>query len=463
MNSDQLRSLFLEPRSVAFIGVPRKSGPGSLNPVDHLKRWGYQGEIFLVHPQAKEIAGLPVHKNIADVPAKVDLAVVSTPRETVPQVIGECARKGISAVIVTNQGFSEADARGAELQKAMLDEAARGRVRILGPNTLGVTNAFHGFTTSFMPLDREEPPVGLICQSGVFFVGSAGFLGGMGIGVDVGNACDLDMVDALEWLGFDPRLKVVAIHAEEISRGRRLIEVARKVTGRIPVVALKTGRSPAGARAAATHSGSMAGEDRIADAVIRSGGIIRVNDSDELLDVVQGFVRLPPMRGRRVAVVTLSGAGGIMLLDAMHAWGLSPAVLSNETLAPIQELSPPWMPLGNPLDIWPALMKHGMKRVYRKALAEMLKDPAVDAVICLALALRLAEQAHLGVVEIIQELSEKANKPVVTWFYGPDAALAGAQVMSHGRAVPIASLERAVRLLTRMAQYEEWKTKSEES
>ncbi|MBM4328993.1 MAG: hypothetical protein FJ118_17740 [Deltaproteobacteria bacterium] len=118
------------------------------------------------------------------------------------------------------------------------------------------------------------------------------------------------------------------------------------------------------------------------------------------------------------------------------------------------------MPLGNPLDIWPALMKHGMKRVYRKALTEMLKDPGVDAIICIALALRAAEQAHLGVVEIIQELSEKANKPVIVWFYGPDAPLVRSQVMAQGRALPIPSLERAVRLLARMAQYEEWKERS---
>lgn len=239
--------LFLTPKSVAFVGVPRKSGPGALNPVDNLRRWGYQGRIQLVHPHVGEIAGLPVASKISALKGPIDLAVISTPRRTIPEMIKECGKKGISAVIVTVQGFAEADSRGKRLQDEMLAEAARSGIRILGPNTLGISNAFHRFDSSFMPSVREELPVGLICQSGLFFVGVSQLIGGMGIGVDLGNACDVGIVDALEWLGADERLRVIALHAEEIRGGQRFIETAQKVSRRIPIVALKTGRSVAGA------------------------------------------------------------------------------------------------------------------------------------------------------------------------------------------------------------------------
>lgn len=339
----------------------------------------------------------------------------------------------------------------------MVDTALSGGTRILGPNTLGVSNAFDCFTSSFMPLERQELPVGVVCQSGVFFVGSAQLTGGMGVGIDIGNGCDISLVEAIEWLGLDPRLNVLAIHAEGISGGKRFLDVARKVALRIPVIAMKTGRSPSGALAAASHSGSMAGEDRIVDAVTRKAGIIRVEETQDMLDLVRGFLRLPPMKGRRMAVVTLTGAGGIMLLDSMHLWGLVPAKLADRSFKNLQDLFPPWMPLGNPMDIWPALMKNGMQKVYGIALRDVLNDPNVDGVICLALGLDRKHQCYFSSVEEIQRLSLDVPKPVIVWVYGPQADEVRAQIKEQGRAMTVSSLERGVKLLARMAQYEMWR------
>lgn len=463
MEVPALKSLFLAPRSVAFVGIPRKSGPGSLNPLDNLRAWGYEGRIHLVHPHVREIAGLRTVDNVSSIEDQVDLAVISTPRETVPGIVQACAQGGIRALIVTNQGFAEADARGRELQKAMVEAANAGGARILGPNTLGVSNAFDGFTSSFMPLKRETSPIGVVCQSGVFFVGSRHLTGGVGMGVDVGNGCDLDIGDGLEWLGCDPRLRVIAIHAEGIPSGRRFIESARDIARRIPIVALKTGRSKSGARVAASHSGSMAGEDRVVHAALGKAGIVRAEETQDLHDLVQGFLRLPPMRGTRVAVVTLTGAGGVILLDAIESAGLKPATLSAATLEGVQNLSPPWMPISNPMDIWPALMKHGMTRVYRMALGDALRDPRVDGVICAALGLGLPERDHLDVVEVIQDLSENAGKPVLAWFYGPEAEEARVRLKERGRALSVTHPERGARLLALMARYERWRTETTET
>lgn len=457
MHADSVQSLYLSPRSVVFIGVPRKSGPGSLNPVDNLRKWGYEGRIHLVHPHVTEIAGLPVVPQVTDLNGSADLAVISTPRETVPGIIAQCGKQGIRAAVVTIQGFAEADERGAELQGLMLAEARRFGVRILGPNTLGVSNSFHRFNSSFMPLEREEVPIGLICQSGVFFVGVSHLIGGMGIGLDVGNACDVSIVECLEWLGSDDRLKVIALHAEELRAGREFIQVAERVSRRIPIVALKTGRSSEGARAAASHSGAMAGEDRVVDAALRKAGVIRVEETQDQADLVRAFERLPPMKGNRVAVVTLTGAGGIVLLDAMERHGLHLAKLTDETLNDIQSLSPAWMPLSNPIDIWPAVMKNGMHKAYGTALKDALADPGVDGVLCIALGLEEAEQENLGAEEVIQDLSEKYDKPVVAWLYGSRNEETTRLLARHGRALPVPSLERAVRVLAAMVRYERWR------
>lgn len=451
------KSLFLAPRSVVFVGIPRKSGPGALNPVDNLRNWGFEGRIEIVHPHVKEIAGMSVLQSVSELQAETDLAVVSTPRETVPGIVRDCGLKSIRAVIVTNQGFAEADERGKELQQAMVDEAKRFDIRVLGPNTLGVSNAFHRFNSSFMALAREETPIGLVCQSGVFFVASRQLVGGMGIGIDVGNACDATIVDALEWLDDEERIKVIALHAEAVTDGRRFLSVASNIGRRIPIVALKTGRSQEGANSAASHSGSLAADDRIIDAVFQKSGIVRVQETEDQRDVVRAFVRLPEMRGSRVAVVTLTGAGGIIILDAMQRHGLRPATLPPAATFGLRSLSPEWMPISNPMDIWPAVMKHGMKKAYGTALQDALADPAVDGVICVALGLPDAEQHHLGAEAVIQELSTTVDKPVVVWLYGSRAGDAVKRLESQGRALAVPSLERAVGVLAAMMRYGNWK------
>jgi acetyltransferase len=308
-----------------------------------------------------------------------------------------------------------------------------------------------------MPLEREEYPVGMICQSGIFLVGARYFSGGAGMGVDLGNACDVGLVDALSWLGRDSRVRVVTVHAEGIPEGRRFVEVAREISRRIPVLVLKTGRSSAGARAATSHTGALTGEDRVVDAALRSAGVLRVDDIEDLLDLSRGFLRLPPMRGRRVAVVTFTGGGGISVLDAMETWGLEAAPLASETMEGLQEFSPPWMPLGNPMDVFPALLKHGVPTVYGRTLRDAVRDPGVDAVLCISLGSRTGEVAHMDTTKLIAEISVDAEKPIVAWFYGPGVDEARARLEAEGRAMAVPSPERGARLLARMAAYERWK------
>ncbi len=454
------KNLFLYPRSVVFVGVPRQSGPGFLNPIDNLMNWGFQGKIHLVHPHAREIAGFPTIEGVSLLDGPVDLAVISAPRETVPEIVAQCTQKEIRAIVVTNQGFGDADPRGLELQGLMVEEANRAGARILGPNTLGVLNAFHRFTTSFMPLERKELPIGVICQSGVFMVDAKHLTGGMGIGVDIANGCDVDLVDALEWLGSETALKVIALHAEGIPKGGAFLKAAGQVSRKKPIVALKTGRSLQGARAAASHTGSLCGQDQVADAALRMAGVLRVDETQDMADLVRGLLILPPMRGPRVAMVTFTGGGGIIVLDLMERWGLEPAELSASTMGALQEISPPWLPLGNPMDIWPGLMKHGMERVYSMTLKAALMDPNVDGVLCVALGLGPEQRSRLDAIRVIQGLSEEFDKPVAVWLYGQEAEDAHSRLQERGRAFGVPTLERGVRLLAYMSRYERWRQAS---
>jgi acetyltransferase len=201
----------MDPKSVAVIVVSRKTGQGSFNLIENMMAFGYEGKIYPVNPFAQEIMGLKCHANIEEIDESVDLAIISTPREEVPRIVKDCAGHGIKGAIVVPQGFADADADGKALQKQLTDISRNDGIRILGPNTLRVINAFSGFSSSFMPVRREKVPVGIICQSGIFFVGASTFTGMMGKGIDLANGCDLDFADALEYFGEDDDIKVIIL------------------------------------------------------------------------------------------------------------------------------------------------------------------------------------------------------------------------------------------------------------
>ncbi len=412
---------FMEPRSVAIIGISRRSGPGSYNLMENMLHYGFKGKIFPINPQAREILGFQAYPSIREVDQQVDLAVITLPRELVVQQVEECAASGVKAVIVVGQGFADADARGKTLQQDMVAITRKNTMRILGPNTLGVVNNFFDFTTSFMPLNREKAPIGMICQSGLFFVGARNFTGKIGKGIDIGNACDIGFSECLEYLGEDPDIQIIAIHMEGLEHPKGFLSLASRVAREKPIVVFKTGQSMAGARAAASHSGSMAGDYDIYRAALKQAGLLFLDNDGRMRDAVRTLLHQPLLQGKRIAVITITGAGGIVASDALENNGLELARLSKETIRTVADLSPSWMPLGNPLDIWPAVMKHGMQVVYVQALKAVLADPGVDGVLCISVALDTQEFGFLDVSECLtQTASMDGQKPVVVWLYGPE-------------------------------------------
>jgi len=436
---------FMEPRSVALIGVSRKSGPGSFNIMESIMQYGYKGRIFPINPRAREILGIKVYPTIGSVREEVDLAVISAPRENALSIIEDCVASKVKAAIIVNQGYADADDKGKEIQQAIIEVARRGGMRVLGPNTLGVLNNFNGFTTSFMPIAKEKSPVGLICQSGILFVGAMEFSGTIGKGIDIGNACDIGFCDALRYLGEDPDIELIAIHMEGLNQAREFASLAARVGKKKPIIILKTGSSERGAASAMTHSGTMAGNYHLYKAALQKAGVTFLEESGKMVYAVKTLGSLPPMEGSKVAVITFSGAAGIMISDALERHGLRLSSLAATTIRSAAELSPEWMPLGNPLDIWPAVMKHGAAKAYSVTLRAVMNDPNVDGVICIAIAPEVPTFSFLDVSGALNEVMEEApSKPVVAWLYGPNPLEMAKQFESTKRIMTYPTLELAV-------------------
>jgi acyl-CoA synthetase (NDP forming) len=440
----QFMKNFFEPESVALIGVSRKSGPGSFNLMERMIRFGFPGRIFPVNPSAKEILGKRAYANVREVKENIDLAVISAPRETTISILEDCVVAGIKAAIVVNQGFTDADNRGNDLQKKMGQMAKRDGVRILGPNTLGVINNFNDFTTSFMPVVKGKSPVGLICQSGIHMVAPAQFCGEIGKGIDLGNACDVGFYDALKYLGEDPDIEIIAIHMEGLNQGKEFLALARNVVKEKPIVLHKSGSSKTGAKAAMSHTGSMAGNYTLLKTALKQTGVTFLEESGQMHHAVKTLRYLPPMIGNRVGVITYSGGAGIMVSDALERHGLNLASLSQETTDKVAQLSPDWMPLGNPIDIWPALMLHSAEKAYAAALRAVLNDKNVDGVICIAIA-PVPEFSSLEVSELLNSVVNEVptQKPVVVWTYGPHAREVRKKYESKKRIMTYPTLEIA--------------------
>jgi acetyltransferase len=270
----------------------------------------------------------------------------------------------------------------------------------------------------------------------------------VGKAIDLGNTCDVDFADVLEYYAADPDTQVIVLHIEGIQEGRKFLQAARKITPHKTIIALKTGRTQMGAQKAASHSGSMAGKDFLYSAAFKQSGVIRARDSEELNDFVKGFSRLPLPEGNRIALLTYTGGGGVMAVDRMMELKLPLPRLSQQALDTFTPLIPSWLPLGNPIDMWTSVMKFGAKPMYKIYLETLLQDEEVDAVFCAILSPKLPGQEFFDVSEeIIAAATRFPTKPIVVWAYGPDLEKIQEKLDSSGRVVILPSPERSIQLL----------------
>nr|HID59691.1 hypothetical protein [Desulfobacterales bacterium] len=444
---------FLNPESVALIGVPSRTGVGAYNNLEMLLRFGYKGRIYPVNPKVKELCGLKCYSNVNEIPDVPELAVISVGRDRVMDVLLRCVEMKIRRFVIITQGFADADEQGRRLQKSFSELARARNVKIVGPNTIGIYNAFTGFTTAFVELKRpsQPPPVTVVTQTGVIHGAVDSFCeDGLGKAIDLGNMCDVDFVDVLEYLEHDPQTKVIALHMEGMKRGKEFVDIARRVSRRKPILVLKTGRSKLGAKAVLSHTGSLVGEDVLFDAAFERAGLLRVMDTMGFKDGIKALLHLPPMRGNRIAVITTTGAVGIMAADIAEELNLTFAKLPPSLPELILRGTPGWIQLNNPVDIWPIGMIRGkFMETYETTLRELVRSPDVDGVVGVAIATKSRIHADLDLVERVGRIQAESGykKPVAFWLYMDDVARASKRFEGIRGVACFPSIERAIKAL----------------
>ena len=383
---------FFEPESVAVVGASRTPGKGGHNIIENLLRLGYRGKIYPVNPRAKEILGLAAYSSLKDIPEPPELAIIVLPPSLVLKSIEECDTIGIKAVIIESAGFSEMDESGARAEAQIARLAGQAGIRVMGPNSVGTLNPYTNFDASLGRLNRIFLQKGSIGRGSVGFIGQTGLFTGVylplinsEIGISkiacLGNKCDVDESDMLEYFGEDPQTRVIAMYLESIKDGQRFLELSRRIVREKPIIVLKSAITEGGARASATHTGSISGKDRVYEAAFRQTGIIRVGNFEQLWDVAKAFVQAPLPPGNRVAIVNLAGSGCVTAVDACVRYGLRIAELSADTRAKIKTVYPDWWRVRSPVDVWTAIEASGFEKTYTTVTRAALEDDGVDAVI----------------------------------------------------------------------------------
>ena len=378
LKNRSLPEVFFKPGTVAVVGASKKAKFGS-GIADILAKHGYRDRLYLVNPREKEINGMPVYASLADIPVPIDLVIIIVPAPQVPGVIMECVRLGIPAVVLESAGFGETGPEGARLEDEVKKLLQGTHTRVIGPNCLGLINPHESFATTEVDLEALRPGnIGVIAQSGAFGNILADWAPTQDIFfsklVTIGNRLDVDETDCLSYFADDDKTDVIVLYLEGVNNGPRFYETVREVARRKPILVYKGGRSAAGRKAIASHTGSMAGEDELYEGIFRQSGVIRVSSFQELFDIARVFSREPFMTGPRVCVVTASGSLGVMTADACTGWGLQLPELMPETVRVLREIAPSWMNVKNPLDVGPS-------GIYAAAMKAAIADPQIDGII----------------------------------------------------------------------------------
>jgi acetyltransferase len=371
---------FFEPQGVVVVGARRSFGFGYGIPL-FLQKQGWGNRLALVNSAGGQLHGQNVYRRVRDVPSPIDLAIVIVPAEVVPGVMEEIGERGIKSVIIETAGFAELGETGMALQERVKAIAMRYRMRVIGPNCVGVVNTGNRFCSVELMEESLTPgPLSIIAQSGVFGNILLDHLPQYGLfiskAVTLGNRLDVDESDVLDYLDRDPMTQVIMMYLEGAANGRRLMQSLAHVAQKKPVLILKSGRTEAGKRATASHTGSMSGEDHIYRAAFAQAGAIRAESLSQLIDLARVFTTQPLLKGNRLGVITTSGSLGALATDVAVSSGLTVPPLSSSTLRQAREISPDWMNVKNPLDIGPS-------GVYSKLLPMLLADPGIDMVLAI--------------------------------------------------------------------------------
>ncbi|MFN8039878.1 MAG: GNAT family N-acetyltransferase [Acidimicrobiales bacterium] len=446
----------LAPRSVAVVGASDRPGTIGHHLLTNLLRGGFDGSVYPVNPARSHVASVPCYPSVGAIPDEVDLAVVAVPREHCVEVVDECAAKQVKGLVVISAGFSEVGDEGAELEHQLLVAARRGGMRMVGPNCLGVVNTAVGLDATFAPQPPLPGRVAFLSQSGALGIALLEWTARLGLGissfVSIGNKADVSGNDLLQYWEDDEGTDLVLMYLESFGNPRKFSRVARRISQRKPIVAVKSGRTVAGSRAASSHTAAAASADVAVSALFRQTGVIRVDTLDELFDLAQVLATQPLPAGKRVAIVSNSGGPGILAADACESAGLEVVRLGERTRAAVRARLGPNAAVGNPID----MVASASPEQYEEVLRLVLDDDDVDNVIVIFTP-PLVTQADDVAVAIARAV-EGATKPIIANFLASREVplpLAGGD--GRRRVPSFPSPEPAAIALGRVVRYAEWR------
>jgi acetyl coenzyme A synthetase (ADP forming)-like protein len=445
-------SLLFEPRSVAVLGASRERGKIGAEVLHNLISAGFQGRIFPVNPSATSIEGVPCYARLTDVPDEVDLAVIVVPAAAVPRAIEDCIAHGVRALIVITAGFSETGEEGRAREAALLERVREAGIRMVGPNCMGIVNTDPAvrLNATFAPIYPPQGRVALSSQSGALGLALLDYAARLNLGistfVSVGNKTDVSSNDLVQYWADDPRTDVILLYLESFGSPGLFGRIARRIARRKPIVAVKSGRSRAGARAASSHTGALAASDTVVDALFRQAGVIRTGTLEELFDVATLLAHQPVPRGRRVGIVTNAGGPGILAADACEAQGLELPPLAAATANALRSFLPAAASVQNPVD----MLASAPPEHYTRTLRLVLSDPGIDSVLAIFIP-PIAVATDAVAEAVVAGTREAGAKPVLAIFMSAKGAPA---ILRPIPTYPFP--ESAAIALARATQYGEW-------
>ena len=467
------------PRSLALIGATNNMNKWGGMILANILVNGYTGRVYPVNPRSSEVLGIRAYRRVSDIPDEVDLACIVTPADTVLELLRDCARKGIRTVLVISSNFSEAGDEGKKREEALIEEAQRHGIRLVGPNSMGVFCSSVSLVCMMALLEPLKGDIGFVSQSGNIGAHMLGWGKRLGAGfrhfVSSGTEADLTCQDYIRYFGEDSGCRSVMIYLESVKGEAGFLDAAREVARKKPVVVFKGGNTPAGQKAAASHSGALAGQRGLYDSTFRQAGLIQARTTEAFIDCGRSLAGLPLPRGSRVGIITRGGGWGVITTDACEDQGLDVPRLSPETLEALDRLLPPYWSRGNPVD----LVAVPDVNLYLSCTEILMKDPNLDGLIALgALPVRTAEFLRRPEVSSAIGLDEKeilANEREIQ--KAGERVLKGIVGMMRERAKPVVLVggrkvsarfeelldeeglaiyptpERAVRVMARLMEY----------
>ncbi|NKI35174.1 bifunctional acetate--CoA ligase family protein/GNAT family N-acetyltransferase [Wenzhouxiangella sp. XN79A] len=454
MSVRHLDSLF-RPRSIAVIGASDREGSVGRAVLANLIGGGFQGALYAVNLRHDHVQGLPVHRRLDRLPEVPELIVVCTPAAVIPELIDRAGGLGVRAAVILSAGFAEA---GEDLEEQLLAAAGRHGLRLLGPNSVGIILPHHAVNASFAPNTAEPGHVAFVTQSGALATAALEWAGERDIGfscfVSLGNCLDIDIGDVIDWLGNDPKTRAILLYMESLAEGRKFMSATRAAARNKPLVIVKSGRAPEGARAAASHTGALAGSDEVFDAAIARAGALRVDGLEDLFGMAEVLSRPRPAACERLVILTNGGGPGILATDAWVRSGGQLARLEERTLAALHERLPAHWSRNNPVDI----IGDAPPERYLDALEPLLEDAGVDAVLLVHAPTSMADSESVAeqVVTFLDRRRAPGGAPersVFGCWLGGESARAAASVFARADRPGFTEIEDAVKALRHLCAY----------